>query len=124
MKEKTAVLVFDAEKRTFKHTTISTLDDIYENLNCRCFDIATRKIGDTYYDIYCDDEGLLKENPIVSAINHNGEVMLVGNLLFAKHNKRGGTVGLKEKEMDEIIENTVKVVLYTGDKLDMVMCEY
>lgn len=124
MKPNTYVLVFDAETRTFNRTTVSTLDDIYTNLKCDCFDIATRKIGNTYYDIYCDDEGLLKENPIVSAINHNGRPMLVGNLLFAQHDEEGDTVGLKESEVKEILENTVKVILYSGEKLDMIMCEY
>ena len=124
MRKNTYVLVFDAENREFKRTMISTLEDIYDNLNCRCFDIATRRIGDNYYDIYCDDEGLLKEEPIVSAINHSGEVMLVGNLLFAKHDEEGETVGLKETEVMEILENAVKVILYSGDKLNMVMCEY
>lgn len=118
------VLVFDVKTREFKRVTISTLDDIYNNLDCSCFDIATRKIGDNYYDIYCDDEGLLKENPIISAINHKGEVMLVGNLLFAQHDEEGDTVGLKETEVAEILKNTVKVILYSGDKLDMVMCEF
>lgn len=114
------VLVFDAETRTFYRTIVSTLDDIYANLKCDCFDIATRKIGDTYYDIYCDDEGLLKENLNISAINRNGEVMLVGNLLFTQHNAGG----LTESEVAEILENTVKVILRSGDKLDMVLCEY
>lgn len=122
--EKVNVLLFDAKTRNFKQVMCETLDDYYEYLDCRCFDIATRKVGQTYYDIYCDDEGLLKADPILSAINHDGEPMLVGNLIFALHNAEGETVGLTETNIAEIIDNSVMAILYNGDKIRLVMCEY
>lgn len=117
------VLVFDVEKREFRRAVCKDLDDYYAQLNCSCFDIATRKIGETYYDIYCDDEGLLKDNPIVSAINYRGEVMLVGNLIFAHHDEEGNTVGLKERDVREILHE-VAIANIDDEAVPVVLCEY
>ena len=46
-----------------------SIESYYQILKCDMFDIATRRIGENYYDIYCDDEGLLKCKPLVSAIS-------------------------------------------------------
>lgn len=81
------------------------IQDYYDLLNCSLFDIACRKIGENYYDIYCDDEGLLKCNPIVSAVSSDGEPMLVGNLFVAKTNDEGETISLNEDELSEVLEN-------------------
>ena len=83
------------------------LDAYYKVLNCDTFDIARRRIGNNYYDIYCDDEGLFKENNKPSAITFDGArvvEVLVGNLFICKADKNGETIGLTDKEMDEIFE--------------------
>lgn len=59
------------------------LDDYYRLMGCSVIDITQRKIAGKYYDIICDDEGLLKENPKISAITHMGQPVLVGNLIIA-----------------------------------------
>lgn len=63
----------------------TSLEDFYKALNCSTIDIVTRKINGKVYDIVCDDEGLLRENPIVTAINGKGGTMLVGNLFICNH---------------------------------------
>lgn len=83
---------------------ISTLDDIYEAIDARCFDIAPRQIGtnkDMVFDIYCDDEGLF--NPI----NHlaaygNDDCLIVGDILIAKHDAKGEMVDLTQADIDYI----------------------
>lgn len=62
------------------------LDDYYKLLDCNCIDIVDRRIGDRSFSIVCDDEGLCKENPTISAVNKNGKPMLVGNLFICKNN--------------------------------------
>lgn len=83
------------------------LDVYYKVLNCDTFDIVTRRIGSSHYSIYCDDEGLFKEDNKPSAITFDGArvvEVLVGNLFVCKHNDDGETISLTDKEMDEIFE--------------------
>ena len=63
------------------------LEELYSILDCRIIDIVQRKIGEKVFDIVCDDEGALVENPIVSAIGKDCRVMLVGNLFICNHYK-------------------------------------
>ena len=86
------------------------LDTYYKLLNCRCIDIATRKIGNNWYDIICDDEGLLKQEIIPSAIyESNKEIALVGNLIIAKNDGYGNIIGLEEEEIEEIKKHIVEI---------------
>ena len=78
------------------------LDTFYELIGCDIIEAPTRKIGNNYYDIICDEEGKLKDNK-VSAISDSGEV-LVGNLIICK-SKGEEFVGLEEKEVNEVVRN-------------------
>ena len=81
----------------------SNLDFMYRNIECDCIDIPRRKIGGKTFEIVCDDEGLLKINPRVSAIGKNKEVMLVGNLLVFSGVTPGG-------DLIDITSEDVKIV--------------
>ncbi|MBE5751026.1 MAG: DUF3846 domain-containing protein [Clostridiales bacterium] len=65
-------------------------DDIevfHKLLKCDCIDIVTRDIYNQRYSIIVDDEGALKEKPIVSAISlSKGACPLFGNLIICKSN--------------------------------------
>ena len=78
------------------------LDDYYKHLGCDCFDIANRRLGDRRFDIFVDDEGLLKDNPTISAITADNEPMLVGNLIFANHDGQGNTISLSDNDIETI----------------------
>jgi hypothetical protein len=84
----------------------TNLESYYTALGCDVFDITTRKIGQNFYDIYCDDEGLLKCNPVLSAVDSDGAPALVGNLFICKHDEEGNTIGLESHELQEIIAST------------------
>lgn len=77
----------DVKSDSFGVTTLdaNNLEHFYSILNCDCIDIVTRKVGGKWFDIVCDDEGLLKGNPIVSAIDNLGYPMFCGNLLVFNH---------------------------------------
>ena len=82
--KKITAFVIDTVRNTAE---VKELDDdihaYYKELNCDCFDIARRKIGGRVYCILCDDIGLYKENPIISAIEPiKQEDVLVGNLVI------------------------------------------
>lgn len=75
------------------------LDDFYREIGCRCIDIARRSVGGKSFDVFVDDEGLLKSDAgkNVSAIAmEDGSLMpqLVGTLVFANHDAAGNTTDL------------------------------
>ena len=80
-----------------------------ELIGCRVFDIASRKVGEKYYDIFCDDEGLFVEHPVVTGgrFNEDGdfEPMLVGNLVFTLTDGEGGTIGITDEDVKNIKEH-------------------
>ena len=91
----------------------------YPVLNCDCFDIVTRKIGKHYYDIYCDDEGLFKEDNPVAIVTESkyGEVVeqIVGNCFICKSDDEGNSISLTPKEITEVLGQVVAILnLETG----------
>ena len=57
------------------------LQTYYDLIECNAIDIMRRKIGKRYFRIIYDDEGLLVENPKISAISNLGEVRLVASFM-------------------------------------------
>lgn len=81
-------LLIDVENGKVSTQTISKdLYSYYEILHCDVIDIVARKIGEKVYLIVCDDEGLLKNKPKISAINKLGQPMLVGSLFIVNNNQ-------------------------------------
>lgn len=70
-----------------KMSTINdTLETFYKIIDCDTIDIITRKIGDIYYKIICDDEALLKNNTKVTLIQKDRQEILLGNLIICPIN--------------------------------------
>lgn len=119
------VLVLDVKTDQLRMAECEELDDFYRELEAEPLDIARRKIGGRMYDIFVDDEGLFRENPVISAIDKEGNPMLVGNLVFANHDAEGNTTSLTMEDVARIVGNMVRVstearpVGYTA-----VLCEY
>ena len=105
------MLLLDVEKRDVKMVEANTLADYYKLIGCRCLDIIHRRIGDAEVEIVLDDEGLLVENPKVSAINVDGTPVLFGNLLIAsgRVTDDGELTELTEAEVDEIMDNVATI---------------
>lgn len=101
-----------------------SLDSYYQILKCDMFDIATRRIGENYYDIYCDDEGLFKCNPIVSAMSPNNHPMLVGNLFITKTDDEGETISLTDQEIEEVKRNLTPLFDEHGNYHPCIVCDY
>jgi len=108
----------------FKQVEVDELQDYYDHLGCDLFDIASRKIGGRFYDIYCDDNGLFDDDPIISMINRNGEAMLVGNLIFANHDAAGETTSLSDEDINHIMKNTCFAIDSRGRSLFRVIGDY
>ena len=122
------MLLLDVEKRDVKMVEANGLDDYYRLIGCRCIDIIHRRIGDVEVEIVIDDEGLLVENPKVSAISVDGTPMLFGNLLIAsgRVTDDGELTELTEYEVDEIMDNvaTISTSVYTEPYTAFVEVDY
>lgn len=106
-------------------TIENDLQVYYDIIGCRCIDMPSRKIGKHYYDIIVDDEGLLQDKPIISAVNNAGDAMLVGTLIVCQHDEKGNTIGLTNKQVEEV-KNSVRVGLNmrTGKNILVLTVEY
>lgn len=78
----TGYLIDPAAKKAAPVTIQDTLESYYSVLGCDTIDIVRRRIGKRRYTIVCDDNGLLSDDPLISAIDPFGRVMLVGALLI------------------------------------------
>lgn len=95
-------LLIDTSKGT-SVVDVKDFHDIQLRLGVDIFDIVSRQIGNdkaAIYDIYVDDCGLLKGNPIVSAFDSKGVPHLVGNLLVARHNDDGEQIPLTDEDLN------------------------
>lgn len=85
-----------------KHTylDIKALLEIESPLTC-----VSRKIGDCYYDLWCDDEGLFPEKKYMCGICTNASEILCGNILIAKSDDEGNLIGLTEDEIEGVLDD-------------------
>lgn len=90
-------------KEDHDYRDIKRLLEIESPLTC-----VERKIGNAYYDLWCDDEGLFPDKKYASAMlmHHEGQEILCGNVLIAKHDGEGNTIGLKKEELEEILNDS------------------
>lgn len=101
------ILITDTEAKEIELS--GELEDYYAVLNCDTIEIPTRKIGRKYFDIVCDEEGALKDNPRISAIDNLGRAMLVGNLFICKSNDEGYEVSLTKRECKYVLDRVEKL---------------
>lgn len=93
MENKITAYLIDPETKTAKPVTITaSLENYYSTLRCDLIDIVDRRIGGKRYTIICDDEALLRNDPLISAIGDLGAPMLVGSLLVANSDRHTGTL--------------------------------
>ena len=104
-------LLLDTVEKQIKVVDPKGLDDYYKMIGCSTIDIVTRKIGRKWYDIICDDEGTFVEDPLISAIDNLGRVMLVGSLIIC---------GLadEEGELTDLTANDIRYIKQRIQKLD------
>ena len=86
-----------------------SLESYYKILNCELIDIASMKIGNRYFDIICDDEGLMKEDINISAIYDDFTPALVGNILVVRHDGKGNERSLTSKDILLVLEHVTTI---------------
>ena len=97
----------DVDTRTVKPYTLhySSHKDLSSLLNCDILDVTRRKFGSQIYDVYCDDEGLLKDDWVPSAFSDEQPEydFLVGNLFVCSHTSDGDIASLTDEQIKEIL---------------------
>lgn len=71
----------------------NTLKGLREIIGCRCVACTEIEVAGKNFDVWSDDEALLKENPVPN-LYLSDELILFGNLVFAKHDEEGEILGL------------------------------
>lgn len=74
-------LLIDVINNEVKEVSITEYTDYYQLIQCETFDIVDRGIGDQRFNLVCDDEGLLKPDPVISVLDQADLRMLVGNIV-------------------------------------------
>lgn len=105
------------------------LEDWYNLLGVSLVDIAYRRIGrkNKYFNIIVDDNGLLTDEPKISAVSNLGAVMLVGNLIIAGDtDDEGNLTDLTEEDIRYISRYIRKVYtnLHPEGYQMLTQCEY
>lgn len=89
------------------------LDEYCKVLNCDTFDIVNRRFGKYHLDVYCDDEGLLKENKKVALVTYKGSQIveiICGNVFIVGH-KEAETISLTDDEINEVFKYCKQVFI-------------
>lgn len=100
------------------------LEIFYEHIGCEWIDIPHRKIGDKYYPIISDDEGLFKEHPVCTAIDPAGNQMLVGTLLIFNDGFEGELDSLTADDIKNIQRNVYYGIYPDGRMQAVIMADY
>ena len=83
------------------------LKGMYKYIKCDLVDCVSTEIDGHYYDIWCDDEGLLIDHPIPNIYLSDYQI-ICGNVLIAKSDEEGRTVGLDSSDFDRLLKWTEK----------------
>ena len=104
---------------------VNGLEDYYREMEIDCIDIVTRKIGGKRYDVICDDEALLKENPIPTMFDVEGMPMLCGNLIIAGlADEEGNMTDLTDEDMVRITGNLAVVTVKNKEYACLINVKY
>lgn len=98
----TGILIDVYNRTVINKTIVDELESYYDMLDCSTIDMQDRMIGienGRQYTIVCDDEGLLKDNPKISALDDMGRPMFVGNLFIVNVDKEGNVVSLNYEDI-------------------------
>ena len=76
----------------------NTLDSLKKIIGCDYVACTEIEIAGKNFDVWSDDEALLQENPVPN-LYVNDNLILFGNLIFAKHDDEGATLGIFNSEI-------------------------
>jgi hypothetical protein len=87
------------------------LDSYYKAMDCELIDVVQVKLGSRKYDIIVDDEGMLKPDFVITAVDPTLERYLAGNILIAKYTGNGNFGSISETDIKNIENNLLKRIV-------------
>lgn len=115
-----SVILFKPET-THAPRVIKTAENIHAFCNligCRGAEVYGRQVGGKYYLFFCDEIGRYK-GLRVSAMNEEGGIMFVGNLVITGMTKNGDVISLTDEDVERIQSNIVRT-----KTAQILHCEY
>ena len=76
----------------------NVLNDLYKILNCELVTCVEIQVGGKFFDVWSDDEALLKDKPVPNLFVDD-ELIFFGSVAFAKTDEDGEMVGLDSDEI-------------------------
>ena len=74
------------------------LNDLYKILNCDLVTCVEIEVGGKFFDVWADDEALLKDKPVPN-LYVDDELIFFGSVVFAKTDEDGEMVGLDSDDI-------------------------
>lgn len=85
------------------------LEQLYEKLHTDCVEVIYRRICNIPIEIWCDEEGKLKRDPIVvgTGISQRGECVevLVGTIFICATSDKGSSISLTDEQIETICKH-------------------
>ena len=82
-------------------TSDNVLHDLYKILNCQLVTCTEIEVNGKLFDVYSDDEALLKDKPAPNLyIDEN--LIIFGSVAFAKADEEGKLVGLSHDDVQSL----------------------
>ena len=79
-------------------TLDNVLHDLYRILNCQLVTCTEIEVNGKFFDVWSDDEALLKSNPAPN-LYIDDDLIIFGSVAFAKSNEDGKLVGLERDDV-------------------------
>ena len=76
----------------------NVLKDLYKILNCDLVTCVEIEVGGKFFDVWADDEALLKDKPVPN-LYIDDELIFFGSVAFAKTDEDGELVGLDSDDI-------------------------
>ena len=76
----------------------NVLKDLYRVLNCQLVTCTEIEVNGKFFDVWSDDEALLKDNPAPN-LYIDDNLIIFGSVAFAKSDEEGKVVGLSRDDV-------------------------
>lgn len=87
---------------TFERVELKSYKDIAHLIGTDMWTTACRKFNGKHFNIYLDDLGLYREQPVITAVKTNNNERLVGNLLLTLMDGRGEDISLTDDDFKRL----------------------
>ena len=81
----------------------NVLHDLYKTLNCDLVTCIEIEVEGKLFDVWSDDEALLKDNPVPN-LYVDDDLIIFGSIAFAKVDDDGNLIGLDSDEINLLWE--------------------